>query len=71
MNAAAHPADGSGGRQAKAAAENMDEKAGEALAARGHHPDGEHLAQKPRSATLPDGRPSSTCGCGSRSAVTA
>ena len=38
MNAAAHPAGGSGGRQAKAAAETMDEKAGGALAARGHHP---------------------------------
>src|SRR5215831_9412346 len=47
--AAAHPTGGSGGRQAKAAAETVDEKAGEALAARGHHPDGEHPAQKPRS----------------------
>ena len=49
---AAHRDDGSGGRQAKAAAEtvdNVDEKAGEALAARGHHPGGEHPAQKPRS----------------------
>jgi hypothetical protein len=49
MNAAAHPTGGSG-RQAKAAAQTVDEKAGEALAARGHHPDGEHPAQKPRSA---------------------
>lgn len=46
---AAHQAGGSGGRQAKAAAETVDKKAGEALAARGHHPGGEHPAQKPRS----------------------
>jgi len=59
VNASARPIGGSGGsgpatggrggRQAKAAAETVDEKAGEALAARGHHPDGEHAAQKPRS----------------------
>lgn len=48
-NASAHPAGGSGGRQAKAAAETVDKKAGEALAARGHHPDGGHPPQKPRS----------------------
>jgi len=46
---AAHLAGGGGGRQAKAAAETVGEKAGETLAARGHHPDGEHPAQKPRS----------------------
>jgi hypothetical protein len=56
MNAAARPAGGSGGRQAKAAAETVDEKAGEALAARGHHPDGGHPAQEPRSGGGP-GRP--------------
>ncbi len=49
MSAATHPAGGGGGRQAKAAAEAVDEKGGEALAARGHHPDGEHPAQQPRS----------------------
>jgi len=49
MNAAPHPGDGSGGRQAKAAAETVNEEAGEALAARGHHPDGEHPAQRIRS----------------------
>lgn len=49
VNAAAHPAGGSGGRQVKAAAEAVDEKAGHALAARGHHPGGEHPAQQPRS----------------------
>ena len=49
VNAPAHSASSSGGRQAKAAAETVEEKAGEALAARGHHPDGEHPAQKPRS----------------------
>jgi hypothetical protein len=49
VSAAAHPADGTGGRQAKAAAAAVDEKAGPALAARGHHPDGEHPAQQPRS----------------------
>ena len=54
---AAHPAGGSGGRQEKAAAEAVDEQAGEALAVRGHHPDGEHPAQKPRSGDGP-GRPS-------------
>jgi hypothetical protein len=46
---AAHWVGGSGGRQAKAPAGTMDENAGEALAARGHHPGGEHPAQKPRS----------------------
>ena len=56
VNAAAHPTGGSGGRQAKAPAKTVDEKAGEALAARGHHPDGEHPAQKPRSGDGP-GRP--------------
>jgi hypothetical protein len=56
VNAAAHPADGSDGRQAKAAAETADEKAGGALAAHGHHPDGEHPAQEPRSGDGP-GRP--------------
>ena len=55
-NAAAHPAGGHGGRQAKAAAETVDEKAGEALAARGHHPGGERPAQEPRSGDGP-GRP--------------
>jgi hypothetical protein len=49
VSAGAHLADGSGGRPVKAAAETVGEKAGEALAMRGHHPDGEHPAQRPRS----------------------
>ncbi len=52
----AYPADSSGGRQVKAAAEFPADKAGEALAAHGHHPDGEHPAQRPRSGTG-SGRP--------------
>ena len=56
VNAAAHSAGGSGGRQAKAPAETVNETAGRALAARGHHPDGEHPAQQPRSGDGP-GRP--------------
>jgi hypothetical protein len=48
MNAA-HPVGGSGGRQAKPAAEGVDGTAGELLAARGQHPAGEHPAQNPRS----------------------
>lgn len=50
VKSATHPAGGGGGgRQAKAAAEPVDEKAGRALAARGHHADGEHPGQQPRS----------------------
>src|SRR5215472_1591613 len=56
VNAAAHSAGGSGGRQAKAPAETVNETAGRALAARGHRPDGEHPAQQPRSGDGP-GRP--------------
>jgi hypothetical protein len=52
----AHPADPSGGRRVKAAAEPRADEAGEALAAHGHHPDGEHPAQRPRSGTS-SGRP--------------
>ena len=49
MNAAPHLPGGSSGRQAKAAAESVNEKAGEAMAARGHHTDGEHPVQQLRS----------------------
>jgi hypothetical protein len=50
--ASARPADsGGGGRQVKAATEPPADEAGEALAARGHHPDGKHPAQRPRSGT--------------------
>jgi hypothetical protein len=56
VNVTAHPTGGSGGRQAKASAETVNEKAGEAQAARGHHPDGEHPAQKPHSGGA-SGRP--------------
>ena len=44
---------GRGSQQAKAAAEPPGEQAGEALAARGHHPDGEHPAQEPRTGHQP------------------
>jgi hypothetical protein len=54
--AEAHPAGRSGGRRIKAAAEPQADEAGEALAAHGHHPDGEHPAQRPRSGTS-SGRP--------------
>lgn len=56
---AAYPAGGAGGpgggggRQAKAEAQAVDEKAGEAQAARGHHPGGGHPAQQPRSGDGP------------------
>jgi hypothetical protein len=51
--ASSRPADsgGGGGRQVKAATEPPADEAGEALAARGHHPDGKHPAQRPRSGT--------------------
>jgi hypothetical protein len=49
--AGAHLTGGDGGRQLKAVAESPADEAGEALAAHGHHPDGEHPAQRPRSGT--------------------
>src|SRR5206468_2379292 len=49
--ASARPADSGGGRQVKAATAPPADEAGEALAARGHHPDGKHPAQRPRSGT--------------------
>jgi hypothetical protein len=49
VTADAHPADGSDGRRVKAAAEPWADETGEASAAYGHHPDGEHPAQRPRS----------------------
>jgi hypothetical protein len=55
VSAAAHPAAG-GGREAKPAAETVDQRAGEALAARGHDPGGGHPAQQPRPGDGP-GRP--------------
>jgi len=54
--ASAHPAGGSGGRQVKAVTEPPADEEGEALAAHGHHLDGEHPAQRPRSGTG-SGRP--------------
>jgi hypothetical protein len=50
--ASSRPADsGGGGRQVKPATEPAADEAGEALAARGHHPDGKHPPQRPRSGT--------------------